>query len=66
MNYASHLFGQGHTVLGALKLYNNMTRDSEELKEIMAEFIAKNGNSNPRPGQYFDIPILDQYYKEEK
>ena len=65
VHYVNHFFGMGHTIIGALKLYNGMTTEKDEIKTLLAYYAVLNDLSkNPTLYQNGKIPVIAKYIKD--
>jgi hypothetical protein len=63
--FVPHVFAQGHTIEGAIRLHNSLQMLPEHVEMMMAEF--NNINKDvfpPAAGQIVKIPIMSEYEVE--
>ncbi len=59
MNHTPHLFMPQETIHAIIKKYNTVQLTKEQLSKMMDWFNEENGNTVPRVGQRYQIPIIE-------
>lgn len=57
------MFMPGQTINAALKKVNNQDVTAEELARLQLAFNELNGARVPKPGQRFELPVLERHAK---